>query len=94
MSGYALGNQQGIALPLLERIEQSGMSREREEKGMSSTNKASNTSTPTQFIQKKDQRYAFRRFGGGTAHPMLCLQHFTGTQVAAFLRSKSPFAPY
>ncbi len=46
---------------------------------MPSTNKASNTSAPTQFIQTKDQKYAYRRFGGGTARPLLCLQHFTGT---------------
>jgi pimeloyl-ACP methyl ester carboxylesterase len=46
---------------------------------MSPTNKASNTSAPTQFIQTKDQIYAYRRFGGGTARPLLCLQHFTGT---------------
>jgi pimeloyl-ACP methyl ester carboxylesterase len=43
------------------------------------TNKASNTSAPTQFIQTKDLKYAYRRFGGGTARPLLCLQHFTGT---------------
>ena len=46
---------------------------------MSSTDKASNTSAPTQFIQTRDQKYAYRRFGGGTARPLLCLQHFTGT---------------
>jgi pimeloyl-ACP methyl ester carboxylesterase len=46
---------------------------------MSSTSKASSSSAPTQFIQTKDQKYAYRRFGGGTARPLLCLQHFTGT---------------
>jgi pimeloyl-ACP methyl ester carboxylesterase len=46
---------------------------------MPSTDRASNTSAPTQFIQTKDQKYAYRRFGGGTARPLLCLQHFTGT---------------
>lgn len=46
---------------------------------MSSTNKASNASAPTQFIETKDQKYAYRRFGGGTALPLICLQHFTGT---------------
>src|SRR5580658_9567610 len=46
---------------------------------MSSTDRASNTSAPTQLIQTKDQKYAYRRFGGGAAPPLLCLQHFTGT---------------
>jgi pimeloyl-ACP methyl ester carboxylesterase len=46
---------------------------------MSSTSKASNTNAPTQFVQVKDQKYAYRRFGGGAARPLLCLQHFTGT---------------
>jgi pimeloyl-ACP methyl ester carboxylesterase len=46
---------------------------------MPSTDKTSNTSAPTQFIQTRDQKYAYRRFGGGTARPLLCLQHFTGT---------------
>jgi len=46
---------------------------------MSPTNKASNSSAPTQFVQTKDQKYAYRRFGAGTARPLLCLQHFTGT---------------
>jgi pimeloyl-ACP methyl ester carboxylesterase len=46
---------------------------------MASNNKASNTSAPTQFIQTKDQKYAYRGFGDGTARPLLCLQHFTGT---------------
>jgi pimeloyl-ACP methyl ester carboxylesterase len=46
---------------------------------MASTNNASNISAPTQFIQTKDQKYAYRRFGSGTGRPLLCLQHFTGT---------------
>src|ERR1700733_8235904 len=46
---------------------------------MSSTDKASNTNATTQFIQTKDQKYAYRRFGAGIARPLLCLQHFTGT---------------
>src|SRR5580693_3834288 len=46
---------------------------------MSSTDRASNTSAPTQLIQTKDQKYAYRRFGGGPKPPLLCLQHFTGT---------------
>jgi pimeloyl-ACP methyl ester carboxylesterase len=46
---------------------------------MPSTDKASTSSAPTQFIQTKDQKYAYRRFGGGSARPLLCLQHFTGT---------------
>jgi pimeloyl-ACP methyl ester carboxylesterase len=40
---------------------------------------ASNVTAPTQFVQTKLEKYAYRRFGGGTALPLLCLQHFTGT---------------
>jgi pimeloyl-ACP methyl ester carboxylesterase len=40
----------------------------------------SNTTTaPTQFIQTKLEKYAYRRFGKGPGLPLLCLQHFTGT---------------
>jgi len=39
----------------------------------------SNTTAPTQFLQGRQETYAYRRFGGGTAPPLLCLQHFTGT---------------
>jgi pimeloyl-ACP methyl ester carboxylesterase len=46
---------------------------------MSPTNKPSNATAPTQFIQAKHQRYAYRCFGAGNARPLLCLQHFTGT---------------
>ena len=34
---------------------------------------------PTQFIETKLETYAYRRFGGGAAPPLICLQHFTGT---------------
>src|SRR6266436_2309905 len=40
---------------------------------------ASNTTEPTQFIQTKLEKYAYRRFGKGQGLPLLCLQHFTGT---------------
>src|ERR1700735_4027173 len=40
---------------------------------------ASNTTAPTQFIQTKFEKYAYRRFGKGQGLPLLCLQHFTGT---------------
>src|SRR5262245_57037917 len=40
---------------------------------------ASNITAPTQFLQVGEQRYAYRRFGAGSARPLLCLQHFTGT---------------
>src|SRR6516165_1415099 len=46
---------------------------------MSSTKTASNTTAPTQFLQTNGHSYAYRRFGSGSAHPLLCLQHFTGT---------------
>jgi pimeloyl-ACP methyl ester carboxylesterase len=37
------------------------------------------TAAPTQFIQTPRETYAYRRFGGGAAPPLVCLQHFTGT---------------
>ena len=40
---------------------------------------ASNITAPTQFIATGEQTYAYRRFGVGSAPPLLCLQHFTGT---------------
>jgi pimeloyl-ACP methyl ester carboxylesterase len=40
---------------------------------------ASNTTAPTQFIETRLEKYAYRRFGKGAGLPLLCLQHFTGT---------------
>jgi pimeloyl-ACP methyl ester carboxylesterase len=40
---------------------------------------ASNTTAPTQFVETPLETYAYRRFGRGTAPPLVCLQHFTGT---------------
>ena len=40
---------------------------------------ASNITAPTQFIETKLEKYAYRRFGKGPGLPLLCLQHFTGT---------------
>lgn len=34
---------------------------------------------PTQFLQANGATYAYRRFGAGPGHPLLLLQHFTGT---------------
>ena len=39
----------------------------------------SSSAAPTLFLQAGDQTYAYRRFGEGSAQPLLCLQHFTGT---------------
>jgi pimeloyl-ACP methyl ester carboxylesterase len=39
----------------------------------------SNTTAPTRFLSTSLGTYAYRRFGGGTGLPLLCLQHFTGT---------------
>src|SRR6202789_347726 len=39
----------------------------------------SNTTAPTEFIQTKLEKYAYRRIGKGNGLPLLCLQHFTGT---------------
>jgi pimeloyl-ACP methyl ester carboxylesterase len=46
---------------------------------MSTTATASNTTAPTQFLRAGNETYAYRRFGNGSARPLLCLQHFTGT---------------
>src|SRR5262249_34181422 len=40
---------------------------------------ASNISAPTQFVETRLEKYAYRRFGNGHGLPLLCLQHFTGT---------------
>src|SRR6202142_3131739 len=40
---------------------------------------ASNITAPTQFLEVKNQKYAYRRFGKGPGLSLLCLQHFTGT---------------
>ena len=40
---------------------------------------ASNTTARTQFIETRLETYAYRRFGGGAAPPLIFLQHFTGT---------------
>jgi pimeloyl-ACP methyl ester carboxylesterase len=40
---------------------------------------ATNVAAPTRFLQVKEQRYAYRRFGDGSRPPLLFLQHFTGT---------------
>jgi pimeloyl-ACP methyl ester carboxylesterase len=38
------------------------------------------TRARTQFLEVKGgERYAYRRFGSGSGHPLLLLQHFTGT---------------
>ena len=46
---------------------------------MPATVSASNVTAPTQFLEVNGLRYAYRRFGAGSAPPLLCLQHFTGT---------------
>src|SRR5262245_50350817 len=37
------------------------------------------TTSPTQLLAVRDDRYAYRRFGRGLGPPLLFLQHFTGT---------------
>jgi pimeloyl-ACP methyl ester carboxylesterase len=46
---------------------------------MPATESSSNIAAPTLFIQAGNQTYAYRRFGEGSAPPLLLLQHFTGT---------------
>jgi pimeloyl-ACP methyl ester carboxylesterase len=40
---------------------------------------ASSVTAPTQLLRVGDATYAYRRFGEGPGHPLLFLQHFTGT---------------
>src|SRR5260221_9380740 len=47
---------------------------------MSTATPSSSTITArTQFLHAKDETYAYRRFGHGLGHTLLCLQHFMGT---------------
>ena len=46
---------------------------------LNSLTSSSNITAPTQFLQAANETYAYRRFGGGEAPPLVCLQHFTGT---------------
>src|SRR5262245_41582302 len=46
---------------------------------MSTATAGSAATAPTEFVRVKDETYAYRRIGGGFRHPLLCLQHFTGT---------------
>src|SRR5690242_16771235 len=41
--------------------------------------RSSNVTATTRFLEVGPQRYAYRRFGDGPGHPLLFLQHFTGT---------------
>jgi pimeloyl-ACP methyl ester carboxylesterase len=43
------------------------------------SHEASAITAPTQFIETRLETYAYRRFGGGAAPPLVFLQHFTGT---------------
>jgi pimeloyl-ACP methyl ester carboxylesterase len=43
------------------------------------SNGASTITAATQFIDTRLETYAYRRFGGGAAPPLVFLQHFTGT---------------
>src|SRR4029079_413829 len=65
--------------PSSRRSSRNGCAAAIEENSMSPTSTASNTTAPTQFLQVNGQSYAYRRFGNGSALPLLCLQHFTGT---------------
>ena len=44
-----------------------------------STSAESNRTAPTQFLEANGEKFAYRRFGEGPSHPLLFLQHFTGT---------------
>jgi pimeloyl-ACP methyl ester carboxylesterase len=40
---------------------------------------ATASTAPTRFITTRLETYGYRRFGAGSAPPLVCLQHFTGT---------------
>ena len=46
---------------------------------MSTPLAVSNITARTQFLQGRNARFAYRRFGAGSRRPLLFLQHFTGT---------------
>ena len=46
---------------------------------MSAVQIATNITAPTKFVDAKNERYAYRRFGKAGASPFLLLQHFQGT---------------
>jgi pimeloyl-ACP methyl ester carboxylesterase len=46
---------------------------------MSTTLNSPNITASTHFLEAANETYAYRRFGGGAAPPLICLQHFTGT---------------
>ena len=46
---------------------------------MSTMTTAGNISAQTQFLQVKNDAYAYRRFGRGPGRLLLCLQHLMGT---------------
>jgi pimeloyl-ACP methyl ester carboxylesterase len=45
----------------------------------SGSTEAGAVTSPTQFTKTRLETYAYRRFGGGAAPPLVFLQHFTGT---------------
>jgi pimeloyl-ACP methyl ester carboxylesterase len=45
----------------------------------SSATTSATLAAATQVLPVNGERYAYRRFGQGSGHPLLCLQHFTGT---------------
>jgi pimeloyl-ACP methyl ester carboxylesterase len=61
-----------------ERAQLTG-SQIQENNEMSNIKAVSNISAPTQFLETRKGKYAYRRFGEGPGLPLLCLQHFTGT---------------
>ena len=46
---------------------------------MATVQAVSNITAPTHFADANNERYAYRRFGKVGEHPLLLLQHFTGT---------------
>jgi pimeloyl-ACP methyl ester carboxylesterase len=46
---------------------------------MSTATAASNVNAATKFLETNGLTYAYRRFGAASGHPLLLLQHFTGT---------------
>src|SRR5262245_13668845 len=60
---------------------------------MPTVHSASNTTAPTEFLQVSNESYAYRRFGSGTALPLLSLQHFHGPVDNSHPPVTDPLAP-
>src|SRR5262245_5413822 len=71
----------GCAQPAVVRCSNSSHAGRRETRRLTPIMSATSggTAARTQSVRGKSETYAYRRFGAGSARPLLFLQHFTGT---------------